>query len=292
MDDPSLKTFAETLVREGKSSLTVRSYLGDLRHFATWFTQTNGERFGPGGITILDARGYKSYLLTVAQFKPATVNRRLAALTKYCAWAKAEGLLTGEPTAEVKGVRRAQVAPKALNAVELRRLLREVHKRGVKRDIAIVEVLANTGLRVGELASLTLDDIELSARKGRVTVRSGKGAKYRQVPLNLDARRALEGYLSVRPSGAGEPVFIGQRGGGLTPSAICRLVKRYGERAGLAIAPHTLRHTFGRRLARSKGVDLLTVATMMGHESLDTTAIYARPSEEDMAEAVEKLAVE
>ena len=123
-------------------------------------------------------------------------------------------------------------------------------------------------------------------------MRSGKGAKSRQVPLNLDARRALEGYLSVRPSGAGEPVFIGQRGGGLTPSAICRLVKRYGERAGLAIAPHTLRHTFGRRLARSKGVDLLTVATMMGHESLDTTAIYARPSEEDMAEAVEKLAVE
>ena len=76
---------------------------------------------------------------------------------------------------------------------------------------------------------------------------------------------------------------------GLTSSAIWRLVKRYGRHAGLEISVHTLRHTFGTRLLRSQAVDLVTVAAMMGHESLDTTAIYTRPSEEDMAEAVEKL---
>ena len=70
------------------------------------------------------------------------------------------------------------------------------------------------------------------------------------------------------------------------------MVKQYGQRAGLDISPHTLRHTFGTRLARSKEVDLVTVPTLMGHESLDTTALYPRPSEADMAEAVEKLAVE
>jgi site-specific recombinase XerD len=112
------------------------------------------------------------------------------------------------------------------------------------------------------------------------------------VPLNADARRAISEYLEVRPEDEEERLFVGQRGTALTPSAIWRVVKQYGLRAGLDISPHTLRHTFGTRLVRSKGIDLVTVAAMMGHESLDTTAIYTKPSEEDMARAVEKLAVE
>jgi site-specific recombinase XerD len=167
--------------------------LCDLVQFATWFAQTNGEPFAPGGITLLDVRGYKC----------------------------------------------ARCTRVARNGISL-----------------LWGLLSNTGLRVGELAQLTLGDIELSLRKGLVTVRSGKRVKYRQVPLNVDARRALEEYLPVRPSGEGECLFIGQRGGGLTPPAIWRVVKRYGKHAGLAISPHTLRHTFGTRLARSKDVDL------------------------------------
>ena len=286
------QAFAQDLERQGRRPLTVASYLSDLRGFAAWFMQTNGEAFAPQGITALDVRSYKGYLMTIAQFKPATVNRRLASLARYCAWARAQGLLQGDPLQEVKGVRQVKPAPKALGAVELRRLLREVHKRGIPRDIALVELLANTGLRVGEAAQLTPEDIALSTRKGKVTVRSGKGAKYRQVPLTADARRALEEYLAVRPQTGTPAFFIGQRGNGLSPSAIWRVVKQYGQRAGLEISPHTLRHTFGTRLVRRKGIDLVTVAAMMGHESLDTTALYTQPSEEDMAEAVETLGVE
>ena len=286
-------TFEEELCREGKSPRTISSYLSDLRHFAAWFTQSNGEPFSPQAITILDVRAYKSHLQTVARFKPATINRRLAALARYCRFAKAQGLISENPTGDVQGVRQQQaVRPKALDGIELRRLLREVHKSGNKRDIAIIEVLANTGLRVGELVSLAMEDVELSERKGQVTVRSGKGAKYRQVPLNADARRALYGYLEVRPQGVTDYFFVGQRGIGLTPSAIWRLVKRYGQGAGLEISPHTLRHTFGTRLVRENGVDLVSVASMMGHESLDTTAVYTQPSEEDMATATEGLAID
>ena len=284
--------FAQALEQEGRRPLTVTSYLSDLKGFAAWFTQTNGEAFAPQGITALDVRSFKSYLVTVAGFKPATINRRLASLSRYCAWARTQGLLQDDPTAEVKGVRQVKPAPKALAAVELRRLLREVHKRGIPRDVALLELLVNTGLRAGEVAQLVVEDIALSARKGKVTVRSGKGAKYRQVPLNADARRALNEYLTVRPETGSEALFVGQRGNGLTPSAIWRLVKQYGQHAGLDISPHTLRHTFGTRLVRRKGVDLVTVAAMMGHESLDTTAIYTQPTEEDMAEAVDKLGVE
>ncbi len=292
MDHPSFQAFAEALTQESRSALTVRNYLNDLEHFARWFVQTNGEAFTPQGITTLDLRAYKAYMLTVAKFKPATINRRLAALSRYCRWAKAIGLIQEDPTEEIEGVRQMHGAPKALDALELRRLLREVHKGGQKRDIAILEILANTGLRVGELAQLTREDLDISERKGTVTVRSGKGAKYRQVPLNADARRALREYLDVRLQSESGAVFLGQRGNGLTPSAIWRVVKKYGQRAELAISPHTLRHTFGTRLVRSQGVDLVTVAAMLGHESLDTTAIYTKPSEEDMANAVEKLAVE
>ena len=292
MPNDIFQAFAQALEREGRRPLTVASYLSDLQGFAIWFTQTNGEAFAPQGITALDVRSFKSYLITVAGFKPATVNRRLASLSRYCAWARAQGLLQSNPTEEIKGVRQVKPAPKALGTVELRRLLREVHKRGIPRDIALVELLANTGLRVGEAAQLTQADFELSARKGKVTVRSGKGAKYRQVPLNTDARKALENYLAVRPQTETPAFFVGQRDNGLTPSAIWRVVKQYGQRAGLEISPHTLRHTFGTRLVRGKTVELVTVAAMMGHESLDTTAIYTRPSEEDMAAAVETLGLE
>jgi site-specific recombinase XerD len=153
----------------------------------------------------------------------------------------------------------------------------------------MLETLANTGLRVGELAKLTLADVEITERKGLVTVRSGKGGKFRQVPLNADARRAISAYLQVRPQSIETRLFLGQREGPLTPSGVWRVVKKYGERAGLSISPHTLRHTFGTRLVRGKGVDLVTVAAMMGHESLDTTALYTQPTAEDMADAVEKL---
>jgi site-specific recombinase XerD len=256
-----------------------------------WFEETTSERFSPEAVTALDVHTYKAHLLKERGYKPATINRKLSSLSMFCRWARREGLMQGDPTEEVGGVEEVKGAPRALAHHELLRLLRTVHSSQKARDIAIVEVLANTGLRVGELAALTLDDVEISERKGWVTVRSGKGETYRRVPLNADARKALAEYLEIRADGGDGQLFLGQRGGGLTSSGIWRLVKRYGERAGLDISPHDLRHTYGTCLVREEGVDLVTVALLMGHRSLDTTAIYTQPSEEDMARAAEKLSV-
>jgi integrase/recombinase XerC len=162
--DNLFSDFTQALTREGKSALTIASYLSDLNHFATWFSQTSGEAFSPQGITLLDVRAYKSHLLTVTGLKPSTINRRLAAISRYCRWAKAQGLLANDPTREVKGVRQVKSAPKALLNLELRRLLREAHKGGKARDIAIIKTLTNTGLRVGEMAKLAIADIEISAQ--------------------------------------------------------------------------------------------------------------------------------
>jgi integrase len=132
---------------------------------------------------------------------------------------------------EVKG------APKALTHLELLRFLRTVDRARKPRDIAIVEVLANTGVRVGELAALTPEDVEFSERSGWVTGRSSEGEKYRWVPLRAGAWKALAECVEIRAGGEDEQLLVGERGGGLTSSEIWRLVKKYGERAGLDISP-------------------------------------------------------
>jgi len=98
--------------------------------------------------------------------------------------------------------------------------------------------------------------------------------------------------VEVRPKVADEHVFISQRGEGIKPQAIENVVKKYARRAGLeGVSPHTLRHTFGKS-ALDAGVDLVTVAALMGHDSVETTAIYTHPSARDLEQAVERLQAE
>ena len=286
-----LSDFAESLKAEDKAENTIKSYIRDLKHFARWFSQTNGEELSPEAITPIDVRDYKRYLMTVAKAKPATVNRRLAALRRLCRWAKAERLIEEDPSEGIRGVERERrLAPQSLDRKEVHALVRAVQRYGNRRDVAIIQVLRHTGLRVGELANLRLSDITLSARKGQIVVRWGKGGRYREVDLNADARRVIRNYLEVRPNAEDDHLFIGQRGQGLGVRAIESVVAKYARLAGLeGVTPHVLRHTFGKHLIDA-GEDLVTVATLMGHSRLDTTAIYTRPSRRDMQRAVEKLA--
>ena len=132
-------------------------------------------------------------------------------------------------------------------------------------------------------------DVELSERKGTLTVRSGKGSKFRVLPLNLDARRAIKSYLHVRSHVSVDHLFIGQRGQGVSTRAVELLVTKYGRLAGLEdVTPHTLRHSFGKH-ALDAGADLVSVAALLGHQRLDTTAIYTTPSQRDLERVVAKL---
>jgi site-specific recombinase XerD len=195
-----------------------------------------------------------------------------------------------DPTARVRGVKAVEAAPKSLDKRDVDRLIRTVERHGNKRDLAVVQVLRHTGIRVGELVALRLSDVETSERKGTLVVRSGKGAKYRAVPLNVDARRALAEYLAVRPVVADDRLFIGTRGHGMGTQAVENLIRRYGKLARLDdLTPHVLRHTFARH-SLDAGTDLVTVATLLGHERLETTARYAKPSGRDLERAVERLA--
>jgi site-specific recombinase XerD len=299
--------FAIYLRTQDRSENTVSGYVRDLRFFARWFRGTNGESLTPEAVTPLDAREYRAYLLNVKKQAGSTVNRKLAALRAWLAWAEERGKIEANPAQNIKGVELGRRKARWLSRRETYALLRELQKADqlaavraggdpghpalvqAKRDAAVVALLLHAGLRVGEVAALEVGDVKVSDRKGQVIVRYGKGGKERTVPLNSDARAALEAWLDMRQAG-GESLFFGKGGEPLSERGIQYLVKKYAERAGLErCSPHILRHTFGKNLANAQ-VGLERIAELLGHSNLETTRIYVRPSTGDLAEAVELVA--
>lgn len=281
------ESYKETLLKKDKSPYTVMNYLSDLEQFKRWFVEATGEEFSPEKVTEVDVKEYRSYLMSVRKLKPASIKRKLESIRKYLDWAMQCEIIAKNPAKEVNAPASVPLLPKSLQDRELYRLRRAFYKSGNKRDIAIYEVLANTGLRVSELCSLKLGDIQISERKGKLVVRFGKGQKYREVPLNSNARKALADYLELRADEKSEYVFLGERGP-LTPSGVFRILQKYANEAGVKVSPHQLRHTFARRLLRA-GADIVTVQQLLGHSNLNTTAIYLRAGYSEQESAVEKI---
>lgn len=272
------------------ASHTVRAYMQDLTSFITWFEPTTGEAFDPQAVTALDVRAYRDSLLE-EQARPATINRRLAALGTFFYWAQAKGFIRGEnPTATVPGIEEPKAVPRWLSRQEQQALLQKAKERGKPRDFAVISLLLNTGLRLSEICNLQLQDIvQLCEGKGSIRVGEGQGEKERIIPLNTAARQALLAYLDSRPAAHHCYVFIGQRGEPLQQGGVQRLVGEYARRADLEkCTPYTLRHSFAKNLVDT-GVPLDRVAALLGHENLNTVQIYTTPSAHDLVEAVERV---
>jgi len=228
--------------------------------------------------------------------RPATVNRRLEALRRLCRWAQAEGRLPADVAGAVRPVRTERNRqPAGLSTAEVHALLRVAGGSGhghARRDYALVQLLVQTGLRVGEVAALRLADVELRERTGQVRVRDGKGGKARDVPLNASARRALRLYLELRPGAPADmPLFLSSRNAPLPVRSIQAILGRLARRAHLdrlPVSPHTLRHTFALNFLRANPGKLVELANLLGHDSLDTTAVYTRPSRDDLAADLER----
>ena len=287
-----LEAFKQHLHSEDASRNTTNAYLSDLAHFVTWYTQTISE-FHIDEITPTDIRAYREFLQEqIPPTAPATINRRLAALRRFFTWAKENHLTEFQPTERIRNVESVSHGPKSLDRKQWHRLQRSVEQaRGIQgiRDRCILLMLYHTGLRAGELASLLLSDITLGERSGQVMVRRGKGNKARRVPLNAEARAVIRDYLQIRPSCEILNFLIGQRGEPLSAHAIYDVVVKYGRLAGLdEVTPHTLRHTFARTLLAC-GTPINDVADLLGHSSLDTTRIYTKASETDLAAVVARL---
>ncbi|KUO78089.1 MAG: hypothetical protein APF81_08115 [Desulfosporosinus sp. BRH_c37] len=281
---PDLSTWLDYLRHANKSVHTLRSYRQRVLRFADWFESTNGETIIPEHVTPTDLREYKSYLLIHMKRAPSTVNLSFIAIANWLGF-------NGQNLQMPSNVEEVRSAPQGLDRLAQRSLTRAVERENVPRDIALITLMLNTGLRISEVAILDIDDLTLGDRSGSLKVRLGKGGKFRTVPLNSDTRKVLRDYLNARTKG---PVFMSQRGKGtsrLTASGIRQVIDRYAYLAKLPeLHPHALRHTFARNLLKT-GEGLEMVAEILGHKSLNTTRIYTLPSERDKANAVEKLSL-
>ena len=270
---------------------TRRAYRGNVRRFVEFLASWPGERGNP--LTDAHARDYavrdfKSHLKTVRRAKPASVNLALAAVDHFYRY-----LGAGRP--DVRREELAQAAPRALSPEQLQRFMRAVERCKSPRDRAIAVLLVNTGLRIGECAALDVDDVAVSARKGRVVVREGKGDAYREVALNAEARDALDNWTAERRKqldGATErALFVSRKGVRLSTRALDLVIRALARDADLALSAHTLRHTCLTRLVRD-GADVVLVAEIAGHRRLETTRRYSLPSQADRQAAMERLKLE
>lgn len=283
--------FAIFLEEAERSPVTIKNYLCDLNYFVNWFELQNSQKFSPEQITPTDLRDYKHYLGEILSLKPKTINRKLSSLKTFLNWACTEELIPDHRLPRIPQlVKEEKVGPQWLDKKEQHSLVRIIEQGKIQRDITIIQLLLNTGLRVSELCNLQWSDLKITHRKGCLVVRSGKGGKRREIPLNKDARKALKDLGYEAHQKTEKAIFMGQRGP-MTPRGVESMLHKYVVHTELdEVTPHRLRHTFCKNLIDA-GVSLEKVAMLAGHENLETTRRYCSPSKHDLEAAVELIGV-
>lgn len=273
---------------------TLRNYLSDLRQFVAWCEATwsagqeSDVSFAPAAITTPLLTRYRAYSQRTLHLKPASINRALISIKRYCAWAVEAGILARDPAKVVKPVGQQTPAPRHLSDRDEEALLAAAGIAGTLRDRTVIVVMLHTGLRAGEVCGLSRIDVTLGKRSGSLRV-TGKHNKEREVPLNATVRAALQEYLPSLPASVTTLFPSGKTGRALSARALGHLIKRYAGLAHLVgVSPHDLRHRFGYRMAEL--VPLHRLAQIMGHDSLDTTMTYVQATRADLQDEVEKIA--
>lgn len=272
---------------------SVRAYIGDVADLLEHLI-----RLGHDDLEALDIRGLRSWLAKQQSLGKArsTMSRRATAARVFTAWAHRTGRISTDPGALLASPRPHKTLPGVLGQADTRAVLDAAAVAADDgspvglRDLAIMELLYATGIRVGELCALDIDDIDTSRRVVRVF---GKGRKERSVPYGVPAAEALQRWLDeARPGlarhGSGPAVFLGARGGRIDQRAVRRLVhERIGVVDAPDLSPHGLRHTAATHLLEG-GADLRSVQELLGHASLATTQIYTHISTDRLRKAYEQ----
>lgn len=280
---PELESYLARLESQrGLAANTVAAYRRDLGQFLRYAV-----RRGAASLEQIDRRIIRGFLgrLDAEGYARRSAARKASAVRTFLADAVRRGGLDGNPAEGLGRPKQPKVLPQAFTPRAAAAMIEAVDGADPKslRDRAILETLYAAGLRVSELASLTLDD---AAGRDRLTVR-GKGGRDRMVPLGVHAREAVERYvragrpalLGGRPSKA---LWIGGRGAPMTPRTLRRAVQN---RTGSY--PHALRHSFATHLLE-RGADLTSVQQLLGHAELGTTQIYTSLTRRHMRAAYDR----
>lgn len=266
-------------VEKGLAPNTIEAYRADLARLARSLGRRRVEQAGRDDLLRMMRK------MRIAGRSPRSVARWLVAVRGFFTYLIAQGQIDQDPAAHMDAPKTWKSLPKVLDGADVEALMAvpdRSHPRGL-RDVAMLELLYATGLRVSELLRLRLGDIHLDAGYLRCW---GKGSKERVVPLGSQADAAVQQYLAAsRPvlleGRRSEFLFVNRQGGALSRQGFWKRIKRYGIEAGIAqpLSPHVLRHSFATHLLEN-GADLRAVQLMLGHSDISTTQIYTHVNRE------------
>ncbi|MBM9605884.1 site-specific tyrosine recombinase/integron integrase [Desulfopila inferna] len=280
-------------VEKGYSLNTVDGYIRDLEEFADHLPDITA-------VQEIASTHIRSFVVSLhGKNSSSSVARKLSALRTFFRFLKRENVIACDPVTGISGPKIGQAIPIFLTVDEVFQLIDEpkVHDRFMLRDRAILELLYSTGIRVAELVSRDIADLDFASEV--LSVR-GKGNKERLVPVGRPAMEAVSSWLPQRDSLMQErakrgrnveknALFLNGRGSRLTVRSVERLVKSYGERAGIhqTVTPHALRHSFATHLIEM-GADLRSVQELLGHSSLSSTQRYTHLNLDHLTEVYDK----
>jgi site-specific recombinase XerD len=286
--DPVLLGFmAHLRLKKNRSALTVDAYARDLHEFGAWLQKLprsqspmKREYSELRTVTTLDIDQYIMYIMGVRRWAGTTVRRKVSAIKALYKYMKYAEIRDDNPAREVEPPAVEKKLPHHLPIPEVSALLRtqpnpdRLEWQRI-RDNAIMELLYGSGIRRAEVSNINLADINLRDRLIQVY---GKGRKMRLVVINHTTAAAIERYLTVRPHAKDDALFVGRGGKRLTPKHVWRIFNDIYKLSGLdkqhiRATPHTMRHSFATHLLEN-GVDLQTLRSLLGHESLGTTGMY------------------
>jgi len=283
--DNGIASFLDSLsVEKGFSKNTLEAYKNDLNQFAGFVREQTGK---DDGASLDWESAYRSLLLNYLvslkerSYAPATVARKVAAVKSFFSFLVSEGKLERSPADELAGPKVGKSLPRAISVEEVEMLLEQTAKASTpeaKRDRAMLELLYATGMRVSEMTSLNVRDVNLRAGFVRCL---GKGSKERIIPIHTKAVKAVKSYIDeprARLLGAaGEPaLFLNRRGQRLTRQGFWLILKEYARKAGIKaeITPHVLRHSVATHLLNSGKINLRELQELLGHANISTTQVY------------------
>lgn len=291
---PSARAYLADLERRMGSAHTLRSYRSNLEQFFAFFQRTDWQ------ISASSCASFVDHLIDRG-LGHATIAQKIATLRSYCRYLLDQGVLQEDPSAGLKPLRTERRLPRTVTIEEAAKLLAAAitpdaddsadflsrfHRR--ERDVCLLSLLYDCGLRSHEAVSLTLDDIDLSARLLRIR---GKGSKVRLVPFCDATAQALDRWIAVRGNcistslpGAPRTLLLSVNGKPLSTSDVRRLVARLAKRTGIAASPHTLRHAYATHLLEG-GADLRVIQELLGHSNISTTTIYTHVSTAHLTQA-------
>ncbi|WP_295436346.1 tyrosine recombinase XerC [uncultured Thiodictyon sp.] len=268
---------------------TLCAYRADLERLTAWLTAAGGP---PDAITRLDQQQIRRYVAWRHRTGVCgrTLQRELSSLRSLYRWLLREGRAQNNPAVGIRAPKTARKLPATLDADQLCNLLdRPVDDLLAIRDTAMIELFYSSGLRLAELVSVNLGDIDMTDAMLSVT---GKGAKTRRVPVGAQARAAVQHWMRVRANLAAgdEPaLFVSSRGCRIHPRTVRTRVAQWAQEQGATrnVHPHLLRHSFASHLLESSG-DLRAVQELLGHADISTTQIYTHLDFQHLAQVYDQ----